>query len=280
MGDCLFLRRGAPPSSGPPKGKTLDEYTWEEISYISSNGLAGEYGFQVGDAKEIILNGTVGSCELNNYQTRAFIIGINHNAELEGNNLIHFQIGLGMLVDGSDIGIALVDDEVNNSGTSPAFRIETVATIAPVWETSYMRNSICGTDLTDYPDTSFLAVIPDDLRAVLKPVTKYSLNVPAKAAVTSDNITAETEYIFLLSEYEICATSNWASQYEAEKQQHYSYYMDTNTRLKAKHNDISQNVAYWTRSPDDNNWVMITALGVSYSMGTTYSYGFAPCFCV
>ena len=56
MGNCLFLRRGAPPSSGPPKGKTLNEYTWDEISYISSNGLAGEYGFQVGDEKNITLS--------------------------------------------------------------------------------------------------------------------------------------------------------------------------------------------------------------------------------
>ena len=92
MGNCLFLRRGAPPSSGPPKGKTLNEYTWEEIDYISSNGLAGEYGFQVGDAKAITLNGTVGSLALDNYQTYAYIIGINHNAELEGNNLIHFSL--------------------------------------------------------------------------------------------------------------------------------------------------------------------------------------------
>ena len=84
MGNCLFLRRGAPSSSGPTPGKTLDEYTWEEISYISSNGLAGEYGFQVGDAKAITLNGTVGDLTLDNYQTYAFIIGINHNAELEG----------------------------------------------------------------------------------------------------------------------------------------------------------------------------------------------------
>lgn len=56
MGNCLFLRRGAPPSSGPPKGKTLNEYTWEEIDYISSNGLASEYGFAVGDEKNITLS--------------------------------------------------------------------------------------------------------------------------------------------------------------------------------------------------------------------------------
>ncbi len=69
MGICILPQEIVVPSSGPTPGKTLDEYTWEEISYISSNGLAGEYGFQVGDTKEIILNGTVGSLTLDNYQT-------------------------------------------------------------------------------------------------------------------------------------------------------------------------------------------------------------------
>ena len=280
MGICRLPQEIVVPSSGPTPGKTLDEYTWDEISYISSNGLASEYGFQVGDTKEIILNGIVGSCELSNYQTRAFIIGINHNAELEGNNLIHLQVGLGMLTGGSDIGIALVDDEVNYSGSSPAFRITTTTVMGMTWGQSYMRNSICGTSLSDYPSTSFLAVIPDDLRSVLKPVTKYTSSARWEASLA--DITATTEYIFLPSEYEIFATNNWASQYEAEKQQHYSYYMDTNTRLKAKHNDMSRVVAYWTCSSDDNGggWCVVTAMQKSDAMGTTYSYGFTPCFCV
>ena len=56
MGICILPQEIVVPSSGPPKGKTLNEYTWEEISYISSNGLAGEYGFAVGDEKNITLS--------------------------------------------------------------------------------------------------------------------------------------------------------------------------------------------------------------------------------
>lgn len=56
MGICILPQEIVVPSSGPPKGKTLDEYSWEEISYISSNGLAGEYGFAVGDEKNITLS--------------------------------------------------------------------------------------------------------------------------------------------------------------------------------------------------------------------------------
>ena len=116
MGICRLPWQIVVPSSGPPKGKTLDEYTWEEISYISSNGLAGEYGFQVGDAKAITLNGTVGALTLDNYLTYAFIIGINHNAAVEGNNLIHFQFGKTALSGGTNI--CFVDSGYNNSKTS------------------------------------------------------------------------------------------------------------------------------------------------------------------
>ena len=56
MGIARLPKQIVVPSSGPPKGKTLDEYSWEEISYISSNGLAGEYGFAVGDEKNITLS--------------------------------------------------------------------------------------------------------------------------------------------------------------------------------------------------------------------------------
>lgn len=47
----------------PAPGKTLDQYTWDEISRISLSGKAADY-FSVGDCKEIVLNGTVGALTL------------------------------------------------------------------------------------------------------------------------------------------------------------------------------------------------------------------------
>lgn len=95
----------------PSAIKPLADCTWEEISYVSQNNLAEEWGWKVGDAKEIILNGTVGALTLDNYQTYAYIIGINHNAELEGNNLIHFQFAKTALFGGTDIA----SEYANNS---------------------------------------------------------------------------------------------------------------------------------------------------------------------
>ena len=284
MGNCLFLRRGAPPSSGPPKpGKLLNEYTWEEISYISSNGLTEEFGFQAGDAKEIILNGTVGILNLSNFTTYAYIIGINHNAAVEGSSLIHFQVGKSALTGGVDV--VLVDSYYMNNGLSIMFNMSGSATPTNEggWEGSFMRNNICGTSLTDYPATSFLAVLPDDLRAVLKPVTKYTNNI-GDASYTSA-ITATTDYLFLLSEYEITGSTTLSNKNEANHQQRYDYYSGISNFIKYRYDNPNTAVRWWLRSPNadsSNRFLMITqnSNGEPLSYGSSSSYGFTPCFCV
>ena len=271
MGNCLFLRRGAPPSSGPTPGKTLDEYTWEEISYISSNGLAGEYGFQVGDAKAITLNGTVGDLTLDNYQTYAFIIGINHNTELEGNNLIHFQVGKTALSSGVDIAFTASQLYMNTSSTNVGG-----------WKESYMRNSICGASLTSYSGT-FISAIPDDLRLVLKPVIKYTDNVGGASGNVAANITATTDYFFLPSQYEMSGEINLSNSYEANFQQQYDYYKTLTSKIKYAHNDTSAAVKTWCRSLyyGFQSWVYIKATDGSENINASgSSFGVPPCFCV
>lgn len=288
MGNCLFLRRGAPPSSGPPKRKTLDEYTWEEISYISSNGLAGEYGFQVGDAKAITLNGTIGALTLDNYLTYAFIIGINHNAELEGNNLIHFQVGKTALSGGVDIclyedsGFEINENRINTGG----------------WAASNMRNNICGTNLADYPTTSFLAAVSNDLRAVLKPVIKYTDNVggvsnTSHTIPSASAVTATTEFCFLASEYEVFATTGGpdgsyvkgGNPYEANYQQQYQYFINAANTIKKQHKNLTMYAYWWTRTPYyrayyNDMWQIASASRKINHIDTNYSRGFSPCFCV
>lgn len=77
---------------------------------MSAAGKLGDY-YDVGDGKDITLNGTVGILNLSNFVITAFIIGINHNALLEGNNLTHFALG--------KIGgkmVALCDSQYNDEG--------------------------------------------------------------------------------------------------------------------------------------------------------------------
>ena len=278
MGNCLFLRRGAPPSSGPPKGKALNEYTWEEIDYISSNGLAGEYGFQVGDAKAITLNGTVGSLTLDNYQTYAYIIGINHNTELEGNNLIHFQFAKTALSGGTDI--CFTDGSYNSTGSSAAFRMNTSNTNSGGWKDSYMRNNICGTSKTATSGT-LMGAVPAELQNVLKPVTKYTNN--AGQSTASNAVTATTDYFFLLSEYEAFGNITYSNKYEANYQQQYAYYSAGNSKVKYRHNSTGSAAYWWLRSPNagaSNFFVNVYTDGTVFYRYAYYSLGFAPCFCV
>ena len=128
--------------SFPAPGKALDNYTWDEISQISSANL-GESYFSVGDRKQITLNGTIGQLTLSNYSTYAFIIGFNHNSSREGSGRIHFQLAKTALSGGTDICFA--DGQYLKTGSSAAFRMNTSSTNSGGWEDSYMRNNICGT---------------------------------------------------------------------------------------------------------------------------------------
>ena len=278
MGICILPQEIVVPSVIPEPGKSLNEYTWDEISYISSNGLAGEYGFQVGDTKEIILNGTVGSLTLDNYQTYAYIIGINHNAELEGNNLIHFQLAKTAISGGTDI--CFTDSSYNSSGSSAAFRMNTSNTNSGGWKDSYMRNNICGTSKST-TSGRIMGAIPAELRNALKNVTKYTNNSGSSSA--SSAVTAITDYFFLLSEYEVFGNISYANTYEANYQQQYAYYSAGNSKVKYRHNSTGSAARWWLRSPEAG--ISYSFVGV-YPEGTVtyytanYSYGFAPGFCV
>ena len=278
MGIARLPRQIVVPSSGPPKGKTLNEYTWEEISYISSNGLTGEYGFQVGDAKAITLNGTVGALTLNNYQTYAYIIGINHNAALEGDNLIHFQLAKTALSGGTDI--CFVDDEYNTTGSSTAFRMNTTNTNSGGWEQSFTRNTICGTDKAN-TSGNIMGVIPSDLLSVIKPVTKYTNNVGQSTAESA--VTATTDYFFLLSEYEVIGDILYGNDFEASYQQRYAYYSLGNSKKKYNYDSTTTAIIWRLRSANASTGSGFLNISASDSLvsGAAYrSYGFSPCFCV
>lgn len=280
MGICILPQEIVVPSVIPEPGKSLNEYTWDEISYISSNGLAGEYGFQVGDTKEIILNGTVGSLTLDNYQTYAYIIGINHNAELEGNNLIHFQLAKTAISGGTDI--CFIDGSYNSSGSSAAFRMNTSRTNSGGWEDSYMRNNICGTSKTS-TSRCIMGAIPAELRNVLKSVTKYTDNTANGGGFVSGYVTATTDYFFLLSEYEVFGNITYSNTYEANYQQQYAYYSAGNSKVKYRHNSTGSAANWWLRSPRAGNsyyFVRVSVGGTVDDRAADYSLGFAPGFCV
>lgn len=256
----------------------LNNNDWDTISEVSSAGEAANY-WSVGDRKQVTLNGTVGSCSFSNYSTYAFIIGFNHNSSREGSNKIHFQLAKTALSGGADI--CFTDSSYNSTGSSAAFRMNTSNTNSGGWEDSYMRNNICGTSKTS-TSGRFMGAIPSALRNALKSVTKYTDNT-GNASTSSSAVTATTDYIFLLSEYEVFGSCSIANSNEASRQQQYAYYSAGNSKVKYRHTSTSSTARWWLRSANRN---------YSYSFANAYTYGsvdsyiadvslgVAPGFCV
>lgn len=256
----------------------LNNNDWDTISEVSSAGEAANY-WSVGDRKQVTLNGTVGSCTFSNYSTYAFIIGFNHNSSREGSNKIHFQLAKTALSGGTDI--CFTDSSYNSSGSSAAFRMNTSNTNSGGWEDSYMRNSICGTSKTS-TSGRFMGAIPSALRNALKSVTKYTDNT-GNASTSSSAVTATTDYIFLLSEYEVFGSCSIANSNEASRQQQYAYYSAGNSKVKYRHTSTSSAAYWWLRSANRYSsyvFAIVDTNGYVTNLGANTSLGVAPGFCV
>ena len=249
---------------------TLNDNEWSTIKSVSDAGQGANY-WSIGDRKAVTLNGTVGALTLSNYTTYVFIIGFNHNANVEGTNRIHFQLAKTALSGGTDV--ALYD-------ASAGFEMNTNDTNSGGWSASNMRKSVCGTSLSSYSGT-ILAVIPAALRTVLKSVTKYTNNTGNSSAASA--VTATTDYFFLLSEYEVFGELIASNTNEKSKQAQYSYYSAGNSKIKYNHGETGTAVNWWLRSPASNgidSFMIVYKYGSATYYPANFSLGFAPGFCV
>ena len=251
----------------------LNDNSWETIRGISDAGT-GENFWSIGDRKAVTLNGTMSKLSLSNFTTYAFIIGFNHNASVEGSNRIHFQIGKTALSGGTDVCL------VNGYSDDSDFYMNTSNTNSGGWSSSYMRTKILGTSLSSYSGT-FIGVLPAALRAVLKPVTKYTNNTGNSTSASA--VTATTDYAFLLSEYEVFGSISYANSNESSKQAQYAYYSAGNSKIKYNHSATSTAVYWWLRSPIasySSYFVIVYSDGTVDIGSASYSRGVAPGFCV
>ena len=248
---------------------TLNNNEWSVIKSVSDAGQGANY-WSVGDRKAVVLNGTVGALTLSSVTTYAFIIGFNHNSSVEGSGRIHFQLGKTALSDGMDV--ALCDSKYGNTGSDAAFRMNTTNTNSGGWNNSYMRNTIC---------PAFKNVLPADLKNAIKSVTKYTDNTGNSSAASA--VTATTDEIFLLAEYEVFGTISRGNSNESSKQKQYDYYSAGNSKIKYNHSATSTSVSWWLRSPlasISTDFVRVAASGTVNGYIDNISYGFAPGFCV
>ena len=262
----------------------LNNTSWENIRKVSDEGQGANY-WSIGDRKAVTLDGTVGHLTLSNYTTYAFIIGFNHNQELEGTNRIHFQLAKTALSGGKDVCFCDNQYSPDNGWSSSGagyFVMNSSDTNSGGWASSQMRTNICGTSLSSYSGT-IIAVIPAALRAVLKSVTKYTDNTANGGGSMASYVTATTDYFFLLSEFEVFGSISYGNTNEKNKQAQYAYYSAGNSKIKYKHNDTSTAAFWWLRSPDasDYNSFVIGLIDSSTASGPApLSLGFAPGFCV
>ena len=195
---------------------TLNENDWSVIKTVSDSGQGDNY-WDIGDTKTIVINGKVGNFTFNNLSIDAFIIGFNHNSSREGSNRIHFQIGK---IGGKMVG--LVDSQYNNYQSSNGyFNMNPNNSNSGGWNNSYMRKTLLGN--TNSPTSplanSLMAALPSDLRAVMKSVTKFTDNTANGGGNQSSYVTATTDYLWLLAEFEVQGSHTYANSYEKNYQQ-------------------------------------------------------------
>ena len=271
-----------------PTIKTLEEFTWAEIAQVSANKSWDAMGWKVGDSKTITLNGTVGTLALDNYQCKVYIIGFDHNADKEGQG-----ISFGMLesIDGKQVCLA---DQYYNTKTSElvAFSMNTTLTTEGGWKAAKMRKTILGstdieggdatTDTIANPAANTLmAALPADLRANLKPITKYTNNVGESSDASA--VSPTIDYLPLLAEFEVFGVQTNANPNEQRYQAQYEYYQSGNSATKYRQNFFAVPGMWWLRSPNSSNFRQFCAVkmdGTNQPNHATYSYGVAPIFLV
>ena len=140
-----------------------------------------------------------------------------------------------------------------------------------------MRKTVLGNSNT--PDNplqgSLMAVLPEDLLAVMKPVTKWTQNSAIAA-------TATTDYAFLMAEFEIFGKRTYAYTTEQDKQAQYNYFKAGNPKVFYKHSATTTAVFAWLRSPyasSSSNVCIVGTSGAANNTIASYSRGVAPGFC-
>ena len=288
-----------------PTKKALNDQTWAEIRQVSDAGQGSSY-WSVGDRKAVLVNGTVGTLAVN--QTLyVYILGFNHNSAKEGNG-IQFGTFKTALSGGTDV--CLVDGSYNSYKTDGSkifnmnhwgnynyggwkacdLRYDILGSTnkAPVNYGKARATSDTGYDAPTNTATSpvantLMAALPADLRAVMKPITKYTDNKGNSSDVAA-NVTSSLDYLPLLAEQEIFGGNRtYSNQYEKNSQVQYAYYSAGNSKVKYRHSATGSTAYWWERSPyyDYNyNFCIVNTNGGANHYYARYSYGLAPAFMV
>lgn len=251
--------------------KPLNSNSWQVIREASDGGVAANY-WVVGDTKTITINGQVGDTMFTNLSIDAFIIGIDHNAGQEGGNRIHFQIGKM-----NSMNVALCDNKYDYQEKEVAgkFNMNLEASNYGGWNASTMRTVTLGNNgkpPTQAPSGSFIAAMPEDLKAVMKSVNKYTDN-QGYTYNRLEDVTATQDYLWLPASYELMGNQTYENPYEMRFQEQYEYFRAGNDQRAYKHTEPDELAKVWLRSPckTNYNFCYLIDSSLSAAVGATNS---------
>lgn len=264
--------------------KALNDCTWAEISQISSSGQAANT-FSVGDQKTITFTGNGNFADYMRLtgDIDVFIVGINHNASYEGNNLIHFCMGksdgqLAALFNAAHSDDIFSNGTQNNSENAVLGCYDTHVISSEQGSNRYGFGRsgmayLCGKNVSNI-QTSRVGVIgslPTDLRAVMKNATKY---FDTERAIDSIELPMSIPSVYELRGFHYSGTETWSDQ----NQQQYDYFKSGNS-YSAKGlsfnssgnqgvNESNRGSTYWLRNrvsssmnPTERNYVTMNGSG-------------------
>lgn len=285
---------------------TLEETSWADISAVSATGMA-DLVWDIGDTKSVALSGTCGNTALST-TLYVYIIGFDHNAAREGYGI---TFGGFKTAASGGIDVALISTDYSGSKTDGTkcynmnhwgnynhggwkacdLRYDVLGStnVAPSSYGSTKTTGSVGYDATSTCATSpvsdtLMSCLPSALRAVMKPITKYTNNTGGDHR-NEDVTTASIDYLPLLSAGEIFGGSggNWANRYEQLHQEQYDYYAAGNSTFKYRHSATGSTALWWSRSPycaGTIGFCVGDANGRANSSSVNISYGLSPAFLV
>ncbi len=249
---------------------TLNDNSWEDIKGVA-DASEGQNYWAVGDTKQIIMSGNVGEdLILSNYQTWVYIIGFDHNSDVEGTGIAFGGFKTAQ-TGGKDV--ALVDTYYgDNPSAGKRFNMNNNGTTYGGWASCDMRNNIM---------PLAKAALPSDLRTVIKTTTIYSDNTGGGGPGVASHVTATTDDIYLLAEFEVFGVRTYANSAEQNYQQQYAYYSAGNSKIKYRHNSPETTAIWWERSvyaTRTDSFCYVGTAGNSSAANANDSYGLAPAF--
>lgn len=253
---------------------SLESTSWADISAASAAGVA-DLLWDVGDTKSIVLNGTMGDstngATFSSKTLYVFILGFNHNSAVEGTG-ISFGMFKTAATNGIDVCLYPTTTSSKTDGTKTfnmnhwgnynyggwkacdmRYDILGSTNVQPSSYGSAKTSTSTGYDATSTCATSpvtnsLMSCLPSDLRAVMKPITKYTDSDTSSTHNTDAKVTATIDYLPLLAEFEIFGTRFYANTYEKNHQKRYEYYTVGNSTKNFRHSSTSSSAYWWSRS--------------------------------